>query len=51
MVLLGTDPLPADAYQQLVAIEAEATELERERFGDLWEAFIAAGGVEPQEAD
>lgn len=47
--LLGSEPLPADAYQRLAAIEAEATAQERERFGDLWEAFYAAGGVDPDE--
>lgn len=50
MEMLRKDPLPDDAYDQMVTLEAEATEQEAEAFGDLWEAFYAAGGVDPEEA-
>jgi len=44
MAVLGQDPLPADAAKQLAALEGEVRPDERERFGDLWEAYYAAGG-------
>jgi hypothetical protein len=47
MTLLGEEPLPADAFERLTALEAQADPGEAEYFGDLWEAFYAAGGEDP----
>ncbi|MGE0388453.1 MAG: hypothetical protein AB7Q97_27325 [Gammaproteobacteria bacterium] len=42
--LLRQAPLPADAEDQLAHLERQVRDDEREYFGDLWEAFIVAGG-------
>lgn len=47
LALLGQIPLPADAYAQLDALDRAAPADETDKFGDLWEAFYAAGGVDP----
>ena len=47
MDLLGQDPLPADAFARLDALDRAAPADEAEQFGDLWEAFYAAGGIDP----
>ena len=49
MALLGMDPLPADTYQRLAALEQAAPAEELDFFGDLWEAYYAAGGEDPPE--
>lgn len=50
LALIGQDPLPADAYAQLEALDNAAPESEQGMFGDLWEAFYAAGGQDPEDA-
>lgn len=45
--LLGEKPLPKDAYERLCILERQIDPSEADRFGDLWEAFLAAGGREP----
>lgn len=47
MALLQQEPLPADAAERLAALEELAGPGEADQFGDLWEAFYAAGGVDP----
>ena len=47
MALLGQAPLPADAFDQLDALDRASPVDEAEQFGDLWEAFYVAGGVDP----
>lgn len=49
LALLGQDPLPADAFQQLAALEQRATPEQRPLFEQLWEGFYAAGGVDPDD--
>ena len=46
-ILLGQDPLPTDAYAQLDALDRAGPVDEAEQFGDLWEAFYVAGGIDP----
>lgn len=43
--LIGQEPLPADAEARLAELETQIEPAEQEYFGDLWEAFLAAGGV------
>lgn len=45
--LIGQLPLPADAFARLMALDTAATPEEAEYFGDMWEAFYAAGGRDP----
>lgn len=45
--LLAQLPLPADAFARLLALDAAASADEGEYFGDMWEAFYAAGGRDP----
>lgn len=40
--LVGMDPLPADAEARMSALEKQIRDDEAARFGDLWEALIAA---------
>jgi len=40
--VLAQHPLPADARARLDALEAQAPD--DPRWGDLWEAYMAAGG-------
>lgn len=47
MALLDQRPLPENAAQQLEQLERMAGPAEADEFGDLWEAFYAAGGVDP----
>ena len=49
MALLGQDPLPADAFDQNDALDRAAPADEADKFGDLKEAFYAAGGVDRDE--
>lgn len=49
--LLAQDPLPADAFEQLDALDRAAPADETEQFGDLWEAFYAAGGIDPPQEE
>ena len=51
MALLDQQPLPGDAFEQLARLEAAAGPTEQEQFGDLWEAFYAAGGSDPAETE
>ncbi len=44
--LLGQIPLPTDAEARLAALESQIRPEEADKFGDLWEAFYAAGGVD-----
>ena len=44
MNLLGQQPLPANAEAILASLESLAPPAESERWGDIWEAFTAAGG-------
>ncbi len=44
LAILAQETLPADAEARLAALERKIREDEAERFGDLWEAFYAAGG-------
>lgn len=46
MALLDQQPLPPDAAQRLAQLEELAGPGEAEAFGDLWEAFYAAGGTD-----
>lgn len=46
MRLLGQDPLPDDAESRLEQLELQIRTDEAERFGDLWEAFLAAAPAE-----
>lgn len=46
--LLKQQPLPADAYARLDALDKAAPADEHDKFGDLWEAFYAAGGQDPE---
>lgn len=48
MALLDQQPLPADAAERLARLEALAGPGEADEFGDLWEAFYAAGGTDPE---
>lgn len=43
--LLRQDPLPPDAEARLVELESQIEPDEQAYFGDLWEAFLAAGGM------
>ncbi|MAK91790.1 MAG: hypothetical protein CMI13_11210 [Oleibacter sp.] len=43
MQLLKQDPLPADAEDQLLALEEKAPKEEARMFADLWSALMAAG--------
>lgn len=45
--LLAQDPLPSDAFAQLAALEARATDDEKPLFDNLWEGYYAAGGIDP----
>ena len=46
--LLGQQPLPADAAEQLEALGQQILPEEVQMFGDLWSAYYAAGGdLEP----
>lgn len=49
MTLLSIDPLPDDAEAQLTQLEKEIDADERDRFGDLWEAYYAALDEFPSE--
>lgn len=49
MKLLAIDPLPSDAEVQLSALEKKIDADERDRFGDLWEAYYAALDEFPSE--
>lgn len=44
--LLDQEPLPADTESRLADLERRIRPDEAELFGDLWEAFYAAGGQE-----
>lgn len=46
MAILGQEPLPADAEQQLADLEASAPAAERDLFADIWEGFMVASGKE-----
>ena len=42
--IVAVQPLPANAYERLAALEKEIRPDEVDRFGDLWEAYMAGGG-------
>lgn len=46
MEIVGQIPLPDDAGARLQALESQVTPKEQDMFGELWEAFLAAGGDE-----
>lgn len=46
LAVICTRPLPSDAQARLSAIGNQlATEESKNQMGDIWEGFIAAGGV------
>jgi hypothetical protein len=47
MAILAEEPLPADAFQRIEALERAATADERPLFADIWEGYYAAGGEDP----
>ena len=48
MALLDRRPLSPETADLLARLEQLAGPGQAERFGDLWEAFYAAGGKEPE---
>ena len=40
IALIQSDPLPADAMEQLEALMKQAPEIDQDKFGDLMEALV-----------
>lgn len=46
--IIGTSPLPDDAYSRIKSLEKQYPN--DDRWGWIWEGYIAAGGVEPEDS-